>query len=348
MAFFRGIFCVIVVFIAVACVSVTPLVVNVQKPAHITIPPEISKTVVVNNSVDQPADVGHRVFQFQQLIGDTVVNADSLGFILTGAMAQFLGESEFFDNVDFESEPLRHDQSFLQEGTLDNAAIQSICDKWNADAIISLDRFIVLTESDKNRLGNGLMMNTLSGVVQAKFSMYKKNGTRISAPVLFQDTLIWQELSQGEYVIDSPLPSRRDALKESALYVATSMENYFVPRWEDVERVFYTDGSTDMKKAAAFANGNKWDDAQSMWESLYDREKNVRKKAKLAANIALSYEIADNLEQSLEWTNIAHALFEESKRVEDDMDLNRTLEYKKSIEGRIQDSKLLDLQLGHN
>lgn len=346
MTFSKNIFYLLIPFFAISCSTVNTLTISVQRPAEITIPLDIATISVVNNAVDQPADIGHKYFQYKRELGVVEVKADSINSILTGALAQFLDEAQFYSRVSFYPHALRNDQSFLQEKPLEASDVQEICESEGADAVLSLDRFLVLLESDKEHLGGGVETNTLVTRMQAKFSLYTKEGERLMSPLAHTDSLFWQEVVQGDYPLTEPMPSREDALKESAIYMATKMEGSFVPHWEEQNRWFYSGASTQLKQAGLYINSNRWEDALAIWQSLYDTENNSKQKAKLASNIALAYEIGDNLEEALNWINVAQDLLEASQKSNEDKDLLRAMAYKKGLEIRANDFLTLDLQQG--
>ena len=58
--------------------------------------------------------------------------------------------------------------------------------------------------------------------------------------------------------------------------------------------------------------GNQWLKAIEKWNEFYTREKKMLNRAKAAHNIALAYEMLDEMESAYEWATVANDLFRQS------------------------------------
>ena len=70
-----------------------------------------------------------------------------------------------------------------------------------------------------------------------------------------------------------------------------------------------------MSDAGVYLRENNWDEAYSQWKIAYEKRKG-QQKMKAAFNIALYYEIKDNVEQAKEWLGKAKKLVKSGSRDE--------------------------------
>ena len=332
----------VILLLFTSCGTLDVITIKVQKPAQVTLPLSIRNIVIVNNSPQQPADVGHTEKKWKQE-KDVAVTSDSLNTILIQALAQFLDDERYFDSVSAYDTPLGEDAIFPSESLIDEAKVNKIKTETGADAIVSLDRLILKSNLDKTNIGNNLTDEFLCVQMNVNFRVYQTGKMPLLPVMSLQDTLCWEALSQNGRYFDFVLISREKALKEAVLTVADKMVYMFIPYWQEQNRWYYTDGSTPMKKASAKASANHWKDAAIVWGDIYESEKSTNKKAKVASNIALANEMLDDLENAQTWLNIADELFavKQNEKSRDRILIN---EYKEELKQRTIDSKKLDIQ----
>ena len=63
-----------------------------------------------------------------------------------------------------------------------------------------------------------------------------------------------------------------------------------------------------MRDAAFHVRAKNWDEAFELWNNEYESCKSKKRKMWCANNIAVYYEMKDDIEKSLEWANIAGEL----------------------------------------
>ncbi len=330
----------------VSCNSTNWLAINVQKPALVTLPLTVENIIVVNNSAVQPSDVGHKDIYYTKE-SDVSVSSDSLNIILTQAFAQFLNEEGFFGNVITYNIPLRDKkESFLSEIAVSNERIKQITDSTESNVLISLDRLIIQSKLRTSNIGNSLNSEKLTIDINANLRVYSPDGKMAYPLINYKDSVAWETISQNGIYFMEEIPSRREALKFAVLYAADKLVKMFAPYWEEQERWYYTDGTTEMKEASVKANANKWTEAALIWGNIYEKEKNSLKKARLASNIALANEMLDDLENAVTWINISFDTFSSVQQKGANEDAELTQLYKAELEQRVKDFKKLDLQEG--
>ncbi|NDW08524.1 DUF6340 family protein [Dysgonomonas sp. 520] len=308
----KVVYCMLLSLLLGACSSWNYVSIETREPAILPLPADVRNIVFIDNSL-----VGQR---------------DSSNIILLNALSQFIRENQYFDNVDVLAET---------EGRINGERLKSIRDSLDADAFVLLNSFVM--SATKTKSGNHqIHVDSLIAYLQVNMSLFGADGQILSTtPLSMSDSLLWVEVRSGDdYYLTEPLPSGEELLKEITIYTATQLEKYFVPYWNKRDRQYYTDGTTQMKQASAFARGSNWENALEVWQSLYNENKNVKKKARLALNISLAHEMLDNLEDALAWIAKAE---KDYSGVEVDVEESDYVEaYKEELQNRIEAFKVLD------
>lgn len=335
---------ILAVYVFSACTAPKSLVINIQKPAQVSLPSSINNIIIVNNLVTQPSFQGNTIKKYDNK-GNTVfeeisVPTDSLGIILSETLYDKLSDLNSFKEVSIYDKSLRDDLSFEEIRPIDSLDVKDICAISNSDAILSLDRFYVASNTKEDVDELGVKLNDLDLKMSASFSIYSKEGRLISNSLTMVDSIYWSALYHGNHLISEyPLPSREDALKEAARYAGEKIADALVPYWEEIPRLYYSENKVALKSAEK----DQWGEALKLWQTDYNQELKDKRKARLAFNIALAYELTDNLKEAINWANTASGLFQQSLHTSiDQQNYQRSEEYKKELLTRFADFKLLD------
>ena len=340
-------FCLLLAVLS-SCSTTKMIKIRVEKPAQVTLPKFVRNITIVNNAVVQPDTIGHTLTEWESFLKirkQVSVPSDSVNIILLQALTQFMNEEGFYDKVELHNNTLREDDQFLVETAIDTLVLQQIAKETNADAILSLDRVVAKTDIGR-RQDTWPHYDVLRVVIQAKFRIYSKEGKRMDYPVImFQDTLRWNSLDYNR----KPFITQTNGLKEMAIHTADKMVSMFIPFWQEQYRLCYTYGDKRVKDAFYEAQKGKWKDAALIWGDLFENEKRIEKRAKLASNIALANEMLDDIENALNWANISYELFEErynsnkrNKSVKED--LRHIATFRKILKNRVNEFHKLDEQ----
>lgn len=330
--------------ILTSCATVNEFTINIQKPAKIIFPNETSKIVIANNSAEQPENINHRSYKFTQEVGNIVIPADGLGNLFIESLTDNLAVSGSFTEISIEQDLPKDDLSFLSIRKLEKSTVDSILTKYNSDLLLTLDRYVILLNSDMENVGDGMVRDFYAVQCHIDLSMYDKSGNKRNVPLQVSDTLYWSQYTQGPYFYSEALPSFSEALQGAISYMGEELAQNLVPQWVEAPRWVYSNATTEMRRANVELNSQKWEEARGIWTQIYDNEHNASKKARLASNIALTYELSDNLNLALEWAEKAESIIPETEKNKESEDFQRIIYYKKELGNRILDFKLLDLQ----
>jgi len=329
------------------CAGMKTLTIQTQEPAQVTLPKETRTLLIVNNVVAQPQDVGHTKKSLGRSAPEKVsVTTDSLGIIFTEALTQFLNEEDFFDAVMLYEKPLRSDNEYWKEEPIAPEKMQQLKRETGADAVVSLDKLLVSSDWKDLFIQEGYPYATLSGKISTTMRVYMPTMDGKIPTVQFIDSLYWEgfDISDGMAYAEFIVPHAEHALKDLTIYAADKMTYVLTPHWITQERWYYTLQSSLMREGAAFAEQTKWQEAIGKWEEFYNDSKNKVDKAKAASNIALGYEMLDDMQTALTWITVAQQLFNEST-TSNSMERKRASIYKTEIERRLDTSNKLNMQI---
>lgn len=326
-----------------SCTSTETLVINTEKPAQIRLPNHIKKIMIVDNSIPQPKDIGHIDYiRGKQSDLKITVETDTLNYSLASNIFEMLADKNHFNEVVFHEHPIRKDADFELIQPLDPNLAKTISSENNVDAIISLDRFLISTLSNEIGYTYGTTIKSLDAKMDVRFRVYSNEGKAISEPLSISDSIYWMSTFQENIPLADTIPSREQAVNEAIQYMAQRIADSLSPYWIEDIRWYYN----DVKVANKMLANNNWKGAITAWESAYNKEtKNIRKKARIANNIALAYEVSDQLREAIEWISISCELFEETVETSiDKKNLLRAKVYKDELYIRYNDFRLLDMR----
>ena len=216
-----------------------------------------------------------------------------------------------------------------------------------ADAIVSLDKVLISSEWEDLFMQEGYPYSKLTGKISSTLRLYMPSQKGLIAKVQYIDSLYWEgfDISKdGMAYAEFVVPHAEHALKELAVYAADKMTYVLTPHWLTQERWYYTLSSSTMREAAALAEQAKWEEAIIKWESFYNNSKKKIDKAKASSNIALGYEMLDDIEIAYEWVLMAEKLFEESTSSKS-LERRRIAIYKEELKRRLEAFNQLDMQV---
>lgn len=329
------------------CAGIAYLGIETYEPAQVTLPAPVKSILVANNVVQQPNDVGHDIKKLgTRSYERTTASSDSVAIYYTEALAQFLGEEEFFDAVKYYNDPLRKDNSFWQEFPILPEKMIEMRQATGTDAIVSLDRLIIQTKWTDYYQMEGYKYANLNAKIQSVIRVYMPSMDGVIPAIQFTDSLTWEgyAIRDSRAYAENIIPSTEEAMKELVVYAAEKMTKVFAPYWEYQDRWYYTPMSSKMREGEMYARNNQWEEALAKWNEYYDKEKKKLSRAKVAHNIALSHEMLGDMDAAQTWANLAYDLFEQSTS-KTALERRRALVYKNEIKRRIDFADKLEKQL---
>lgn len=117
------------------------------------------------------------------------------------------------------------------------------------------------------------------------------------------DSIYWEEAGNETYV-RSHLIAPHEVVQQASDFAGTLLVKRLIPSWETAQRSYVTGGSVNMRDAAVYIREDNWTEAIKLWEREYKSAKG-KKKFYAAYNLALGYEMTDQLRTASEWAEKA-------------------------------------------
>ncbi len=343
-------FLVVYIFVFSSCTSTYNFSIETQQPAKFTFPRGISSITVVTNTAE-PAikNFGTHCYEKGKEINTPIeLDFDTAFSMCAMSLAQGIKSSDFFSKVSFHKTSLRKDNSSLEIKKINPKIAEQIYELTNTDAIVSVDRCLFNYNQEITKLSTGYtaepfytFVNTKT-IVDMVCNIYLKNTENPVYSFSLTDTLYYNSQIDNDslniyYVIPNVM------VREAASYIGEKAVYYIVPSWKRESRFLFTNYESRMKEALVYAKDNKWIEASEIWNSLYGSEKNPLKKARLAYNLAISYEMRDDFDSALELAQTTKILIEiNNKKNKEEIQL--ISKYVTILEERINKNQLLNGQ----
>ncbi|GEM_PF-1694856 len=364
-----------------SCSSVYFFTIETQQPAPVTFPGGRPNIVIVNNALPQPDSIGFFSHTFipkskgeninsitppkiidlkdlkesndKSIAYDTIQTGlrlspgfpDSLLQLGTQVFAKRINESGFFSDVLLYDGNLRQDNEWLKTSPISGDVIRNICREADAQAIISIDKLLFYYTQDLHPGYYNTMNVTFAGILTGTCTVYLEERAGRLTSVPFKDTIAdhlvyYEALDSLMYFRETP----EYFLKELTLMSAEKIAEYFIPTWEQTDRILHTGLNARMKDALAYSKKGLWKDALKIWMTLFESEKKAKNKAKLAGNIAVAWEMQDDLSSAMEWLIKSEELYKTAYKDIPEKDVEWLHFYKSELDRRIKNDEILDLQ----
>lgn len=333
------------VLLASSCSTLLYTSVDILKPARVTFDPNDTRLLIVNNSVPQPADYGHRVQYFNEKPRLESVNTDSLSLFAIESLAESLAEKEFFSTITIHDEKLNNSNYFFSITHLPFDTVNALCDRFDSDVIISLDRIKVTDKVDEYFLNEeSLFYTTLEARYETRWSVYVPEKTTYQA-ITLHDTVFWDARSAQRKQGVKLLPNRYNALIDGALYAGRNSINKFIPFWTKADRYFFMGGNKKLTQGMDSVTVRNWSGAIEVWTQILDSRASVATKAKASHNIAVVYEIQGELTKAVEQMDKTLEFLGKSAMTNSNTTFT-IVAYYDELQKRKYDIELLNKQLG--
>ncbi|GHV57984.1 hypothetical protein FACS1894182_08400 [Bacteroidia bacterium] len=329
------------IILLTSCSGLYRFTIEVQEPAQITLPSDIVDVLVVNNAAPQPGDTGiNRIYKGTEING-MKLNLDSISDIATTALATHLKESHFFNQVLFSPVSLRSDKNWMGSEPLTEAFKTETFKTHGFDGIISIDRLMFkLDQEVRNNLSMDLVLHSIT---TCSIYIYDRENplTTFSIP----DSLSYSTFTFGD-TIDVCKNFPQSTIEDLAYTIGERLSQLIIPSWIEKERFLYAGSQSRMSEALSFARKGNWQYASSLWMDEYSHASRPEAKGKIAANLAIAYEMQDQFDRALQWAATAQNHFRENGKPDDSTDNTRIDTYMNDLQKRIRDNYLLDIQWG--
>jgi len=317
----RSALMVFLIILAGAC-STSQLTITLLKPASVTLPASIKRISIFpmpgqvsdTNSIENIDDI--------KLHSSADVTQILLGYL--NGIYDVLVNSPLFERVVFSDSTYVR---FMDQGRLYWEDLRTVCTHDTTDVVLILHKVVI---------NDSLLLSEYEGS-SLYYNIYRiDNYTKWSFVQPFQERILITLEDEDSLALDGMFGERGEA--EHFLYKACYTSGVMTggkmsPVWQDRTRTYFTRPGRDMKDAAGFVEKNRWYNATKLWDGLVESG-NRRTASRASYNIALAFEMNDDLEQAYSWIMYADSL-RSGKHI---------LLYRNILDERIKIKPILDQQ----
>ncbi|MFT3738610.1 MAG: DUF6340 family protein [Breznakibacter sp.] len=327
-----------------SCLTSKPFNIDVLKPAEYTVPVDIKNVVVANNAYR----IGDSIEVLVNKQGGQYIksNPDTVPEVVLKQLTKSLAERRFFDTVYYYPRPLTRMVVSGGIKPVSNNELQVLRNTCNADAAIVLQGYKIIPSIDYILVSDETKYYHVEQSVDAEFTWLFIDLRTDSVLNVYKqtDVLDWTAFSEKFKYPVPGLPSFKESIVVTADLLGFAYADYISPNWQSTERYYYSSNAGYYGEADQHVKNNEWDKASKIWFGLYEVAKKSTK-ARLAHNIALSYEMMGNFEDASLWAHESWTIY---NKLSDwfGYEKDREAKYFETLVKRSIDAKKLEGQIG--
>lgn len=335
----------LLVSVFVSC-GTSSVIVNIQRPADISVPQSVQKVAVVNRSTAGKENmVGNIV---EGIFTGEGIGADKKGseYCVMG-LTQMLANSERYELRGGGDLNLKGTGTSTFPDLLAWNEVRKICNTYGADALIILSTFdsdsrifegkkVVKTKTIKGaKIKEVRYPVTLIMEIESGWRIYDVTSKKIVDVNKFTEVKEYVEWGSSYDDARARLPSKRQALKSSGIFAGEQYGYRITPVWIRQNRLYFTGKSDELKLAKNYVKRGDWDKAIEIWKSVTNNE-DYKVSRKAYFNLALASEIKGKLDTAIDYAETAEQMGEK-----------RATSYISTLKNRKRDEKRLQEQLNN-
>jgi tetratricopeptide (TPR) repeat protein len=291
-------------------------------PAEVSFPAQIRRVGIVNNVGETPGRVA------KNTIADSILLEKTNGFLerytLNGdpkitaeALAESLAGENYFDEVIICDSMLQASGTPKQAPFLGKEAVNALTERLDVDMLISLEEIRIEVKRQVFPMADMGFLGTVDAKVYPEVNLYIAHRNAPLVMINGNDSIFWEDFESTLMAARTKVVPDEQLIAEASGFAGALPVRYMTPHWKTAGRFFYNNGSPEMRDAAFFVRENRWDKAFALWETFFEKAKGI-KKARVASNISLYYEMKDDLEKAHEWGEKALELAKVVREIPED------------------------------
>lgn len=313
--------------------------IDIYKPGKVTVPPNVENVALVYRNFKYTGDTLQHYYKVDNRLKKAKQDPEKLDSLLANYCLKELA-SNFKDKNTFNRIHIFPGVFKAHSGkklpALDFALINKISQTTETDLVISLETFSYFFSEYAQQNDRSKSREVITAAVWA---VYDPVAEKVLERKTMIDTLFWNNYDEeGKYLKKLKMPPRTIALKISAQLSGENYSKRFFASWQTVNRIYSVPPLPEFSKAAEFVDAGKWNSAIEIW-NRYATDDNGKMAINARYNLALAYEIKDDLLTSWKWLKAAEKLAVAYKSKED---LKMILQYKRILAKRKKDIDRLD------
>ena len=309
--------------------------IEIYQPGVIPIPPETDNVAIVYRNFKYKNDTLQHFYQDDFRLKKAKNEPANLDSVLVNLcieeLAKNLKEKNAFSNIHIFPElfSLHYGEKLP---ALDFNTVNKIAETTDADLLVSLETYSYFySEYSSTEQTPGKSNEVITAAIWA---VYNPNTQKLIEHKAMIDTIFWNGYdNNGNYQRKSKLPPRITALKIASQLAGENYSKRFFASWQTVNRMYSVPPLPDFAAADEYVQKGEWDNAIMLWKRYAD-DSNGKMAINARYNLALGYEMKDDLETAQKWLIAAQQIAADYKSKED---LKMILQYRKLLAKRLND-----------
>ena len=276
-----------------SCSSIQTISFDQLQAGDVSFPDAVKKVAIVNNMpVVELENISRGVIS-PELEGD--------GKVATEHLAENVANVNYFDQIIICDSAFRAADTVLRANViLTKEEVDRLAEELGADMILSFDRLNIQTRPGFIVYPDyPVPVNSVDAVVSPVIRAYIPQRDKPLFTVAKQDTISWDA--------SDPQLSDKKIVEEASEYAAFMPIDHLLPHWIELTCPYFDGGCVEMRDAGVCLRENDWGGARDLWQTVYEKRKG-QQQMKAAFNLALYYEMKDDVAQAKEWLQKAEEL----------------------------------------
>lgn len=294
-----------------SCTSVREISVDCLQPADVCFPALFRNVGVVDNMTAlggwswNPVSDRRDSLTFYRAMA--YPNADR-GLVLN-SLAQTIADRNYFNSVVVCDSLLQESGDFFKGSQLSVDEVRELTEQMGVDFLISLENVGMRALKTIDYIPEYMICRGVVDVSLAvKVSAYVPGRDKPMFSIIAVDSIFWDAYGTDDAYVRTHIVSDEQLVEEASAVAGALVVNKLLPHWKTLQRFYYATGTPKMRNAALFMHERNWRGARELWMQEYNSVYRKDLKICLAYNIALSYELEDQLEKAIEWAQVAKEL----------------------------------------
>ncbi|MBN1820511.1 MAG: hypothetical protein JW833_07335 [Prolixibacteraceae bacterium] len=323
-----------------ACTVYKEYPIDVFKPGEVAVLQEKQNIALISRNFKYTIDtLQHYYKKDYTLIKDTKnqhLNIDSLATVnVLQGLAEQLQSGERFTETEVWPYNVIRSHTGEKLAPFSWETVENLTSPVNADLLISLESLSYFFNTMES---TGIDPEVNEVVTAAVWGIYDPVSKKIIEHKQLVDTVYWDGYDKDGKQ-NSGIPDRIDAIQIASKIAGQNYGKRLSPSWMQVNRMYIIPPVDDFRIAAAKFSEGKLNEAINTWAVYTDKK--FRKLAIIACyNIAMAYEMKDDLQKASDWISESEKLAVSLRSKED---LKMILLYKKILSERIKELEKINL-----
>lgn len=317
-----------IMLVITSCTVYKEYPIDVYKPGVIAVPPNVENIALISRNFKYSNDTLQHYFKDNNVVRKAKGDPTNLDSVLTGyclnELALNLKNKNGFNRIHIFPEVFKP-HSGPKMPVIDFNLIDKLTTETETDLVISLETFSYFYSEYSADAGVPKPRDVITASVWA---VYDPVAQKIIERKTMIDTLFWNALDeQGNVQKNSKLPPRLTALKIASQMAGENYSKRFFASWESVKRMYSIPPLPDFEAAEKYLVKGDWDNAIMLWKR-YAADKNGKMAINARYNLALAYEMKDDLDSAIQWLAAAQQIAADYRSKDD---LKKIEAYKKIL-----------------